>query len=299
MMGMRGMSNMLGEIGMQIGLVGGSFAAGWQIGTLLREIPLVQKFSDDVAESWRDMHAELENSGSALRSIREEMERIKDVAIASVIGEIAGFRSGKDEKEDAESRLRSATAAAEPNEHARIAMEADNKYWADMERIRREEVSAWARLNKAGEDDRKMGEDQTAWMAEGHSGPEEIKFKENIAERARKNAEASQEALGKLAALEIDKKTAKLEQQTAYAKAMEGKEPGGTKTTEPKLEKATPLDIASDRLSRIGGYLGGTDHADLAKRTATFTERTAKAVEKMKDILSTASTSNTTLCWGD
>lgn len=40
----------------------------------------------------------------------------------------------------------------------------------------------------------------------------------------------------------------------------------------------------ADRLAQIGGFVGGSsrDMEDAAKRTATFTERTAKAVEKIQ-----------------
>jgi actin-like ATPase involved in cell morphogenesis len=76
--------------------------------------------------------------------------------------------------------------------------------------------------------------------------------------------------------------------QEAIQEAAKTVVPAGTAALQagPAALPKTKLEIASDRLSKIGLYVGGGATIDLARKTATATERTAKAVEKMVQKLS-------------
>jgi len=69
--------------------------------------------------------------------------------------------------------------------------------------------------------------------------------------------------------------------QEALQEAAKTVVPTGTASLQPVGRDKTKLEIASDRLAKIGLYVGGGATIDLARKTAAATERTAKAVEKM------------------
>jgi len=210
---------------------------------------------------------------------------------------------------DAESNLNIARInATEPEGIEKDKMLADAKYQATLQTIKSEEDLATDRIT-AAQSQKKAANDKLSKLqddiANAESNWEKISATERLA-KARPEIEAviddaNQEIADNMAnitALFAEKQIAEYDLYGAHSKAVEKDQ---TAKASDKLDASsdlppsTKMDIASDRLSKIGGYVGGGVQ-NLAQKTAAATERTARATEKMLQKLSAANSSE--MAWG-
>ena len=267
MMGMRGLGNMLGEIGMKVGLVGGAFAAGWQIGTLsIREILHGQEFMDHLAETMEHVVEITEKSGEALRRFREargDAERAAANPMPKII------------KSQAEHEQEAAKAEQMDAGPARENAAAQARWHLENDRIDAEE----ARLNEQ--------------MSKLNQRKAEIANKEGEQYQTKKREldKEMQDLQAKIDTVETQRDTALIKLDAALRDIKPEKTEESKKEKEEKVsipqekERRSMLDIATDRLSRIGGIMGATSASEHAKKTATATERMAKKMDQLYEVL--------------
>jgi hypothetical protein len=289
MSGMRGLSMLFGELGMGIAIIGAGLY-GWS------------KLMDKVA-SWTITPIEdsFKRIADACRATRHELERMDRVRMDKLkdtlkgIGDIMAPYIQQFERETnrktsvsaAQSEARqaeiNATYLEGPEKERALAAE---EYTAAIEKAKAEENLAKDSI-QAAKEQQAHAEFELNRLREQVRTAEPGWQKASAEERlqaARPKIEAIIDAAteqiadstARLAVLAANRKAAEWNSLGKQAKANEMENPPETK--EVSIQR-TNLEIASDRLSKIGLYVGGGS-MDLWKRTAAATERMAKSLDK-------------------
>jgi chromosome segregation ATPase len=188
-------------------------------------------------------------------------------------------------------------------------MLADAKYQATLQTIKSEENLATDRIT-AAQSQKKAANDKLSKLqddiANAESNWEKISATERLA-KARPEIEAviddaNQEIADNMAnitALFAEKQIAEYDLYGAHSKAVEKDQKAKASDKLDKssdLPPSTKMDIASDRLSKIGLYMGGGAVQNLAQKTANATEKMAKTLDRY---LPRLATQNATQNWSD
>jgi hypothetical protein len=312
--GLSGVTRLLGPVGVGLGAFSIAAYGAWKLGGVIGNtlgnslVPLDTKIAD-VTKRFREMRlAMMDLDKVKMEQMGKELQKLSTIMSPFIqMYERSSRRSSR--VSDAESNLNIAKInATEPEGLEKDKMLADAKYQATLQTIKSEEDLATDRIT-AAQSQKKAANDKLSKLQDDIANAESNWEKMSATERLSKARpeidavidDANQEIADNMAsitALFAEKQIAEYDLYGAHSKAVEKNQ---IAKASDKLDKSsdlppsTKMDIASDRLSKIGGYVGGGVQ-NLAQKTAAATERTAKATEKMLQKLSLSQRYET--AWG-
>jgi hypothetical protein len=314
MSGLSGVTSLLGPVGVGLGVFSIAALGAWKLGGIIgnslgNALVSLDTKTAAITTRFREMRlAMMDLDKVKMEQMGKELQKLTTIMSPFIqMYERSSRRSSR--VSDAESNLNIARInATEPEGIEKDKMLADAKYQATLQTIKSEEDLATDRIT-AAQSQKKAANDKLSKLqddiANAESNWEKISATERLA-KARPEIEAviddaNQEIADNMAnitALFAEKQIAEYDLYGAHSKAVEKDQ---TAKASDKLDASsdlppsTKMDIASDRLSKIGGYVGGGVQ-NLAQKTAAATERTARATEKMLQKLSAANSSE--MAWG-
>ena len=288
MSGMAGLSMMFGEAGMAVATYGVALYGAIRAGDWLGE----------KIGNWLVPLNAVDKNLLEMRKKFEELDKIKMDQLKDTLTGLGKIMAPYIQQFERTTRRKTGVAGSESE--ARIAeIQATYSEGPEKERLLADERMRAASEKAKAETDLANDSIAAAQEQKDHAEAELRSLKEDVknapsrwetksAEMRLEAARPKLEAIIDAAMEQIADSSAAIAEAAARKKAAEWESLGTQakaneeewNASQPIPPKATRLDIASDRLSKIGLYMGGPGTVDLARKTATATERMAKTLDK-------------------